>query len=139
MVLAAYGMDVDESVLRMSAHVEQEGTRIDEVERLTRQFGLCAEIQEPTVEQLGDLVADGKLPITYIDRAVFKLKPSARVGLSLRSARMHTSSQFASASPSSGTMTRYLRAQCASQYESSGSHTNVLGAIVSFAGSLEFA
>lgn len=52
MVLAAYGKE------------------IGELERLARQFGLVADIQEMSVEQLEQLLADGKLALVYLDRAV---------------------------------------------------------------------
>ena len=56
----------------MSIELEAKGTRIDELERLARQFQLAAEIQETTVEELQWILEEGKLPIAYIDRAVFE-------------------------------------------------------------------
>ncbi|HVA50282.1 MAG TPA: cysteine peptidase family C39 domain-containing protein [Pirellulales bacterium] len=90
MVLAACGTVVAERDLEDEARMEVDGTDIGELERLARQFGLAAEIQEPNVNQLGQLLADGKLPIAYIDRAVFELTPAARDRHSLRNARIHT-------------------------------------------------
>jgi Peptidase C39 family len=89
MVLAAYGRDVEESTLEGQARLEPDGTDIGELERLGRQFGLITDIREMTVEQLRQLFAEGKLAITYIDRAVFVLTPAQRVKHSLRAARLH--------------------------------------------------
>jgi ABC-type bacteriocin/lantibiotic exporter with double-glycine peptidase domain len=63
MVLASYGTDVEEGTLEGQAHMDPDGTEIGELERLGRQFGLAADIQEATVEQLRHLLAEGKLPI----------------------------------------------------------------------------
>src|SRR5438105_2655562 len=89
MVLAAYGTNVDESTLRSQARMEPDGTEIGELERLARQFGIVADVQETTVEQLRQLLADGKLPIAYIDRAVFDLTPRQRAKHTLRNAKIH--------------------------------------------------
>src|SRR6266571_2622238 len=69
MVLAAYGTHVPESELEARAGMTPKGTPIDELERLARQFGLVAEMQEATVEDLRRILAEGKLPIALIDRA----------------------------------------------------------------------
>jgi hypothetical protein len=90
MVLASYGTDVEEGTLEGQTHMELDGTEIGEVERLGRQFGLVADIQEATVEQLRHLLAEGKLPIVYIDRAVFDLSPRQRAQHSIRDAIIHT-------------------------------------------------
>ncbi len=90
MVLASYGIDVEESALEDQAHMEPDGTEIGELERLARQFGLVADIQEATVEQLQNLLAEGKLPITYIDRALFDLNPRQRAKHSIRNAIIHS-------------------------------------------------
>jgi hypothetical protein len=90
MVLAAFGTDVDESELGIQARLEIDGTGIAELERLARLFGLIAHVQEVTVEQLRPLLAEGKLAIAYIDRAVFDLSPRERAGHPLREARIHT-------------------------------------------------
>jgi ABC-type bacteriocin/lantibiotic exporter with double-glycine peptidase domain len=66
MVLASFGTHVEEGMLQGEAHMEADGTEIAELERLARQFGLVADIEEATVEQLRHLLADGKLPIAYI-------------------------------------------------------------------------
>ncbi len=71
MVLASFGTDVEEGTLEARAHMEIDGTEIGELERLARQFGVVADIQEATVAQLRHLLEDGKLPIVYIDRAIF--------------------------------------------------------------------
>jgi ABC-type bacteriocin/lantibiotic exporter with double-glycine peptidase domain len=89
MVLAAFGTDVEESTLESQARLEEDGTVIGELERLARQFGLVAEIQEATVKQLRQFLAEGKLAMAYIDRAVFELTPRQRAKHSLRAAKMH--------------------------------------------------
>jgi hypothetical protein len=89
MVLAAYGRHVRESELEAQARMELEGTPIDELERLARQFQLLAEIQETTVEELRGILAEGKLAIVYIDRLVFKLRPRQRARHSIRDAIIH--------------------------------------------------
>src|SRR5437867_1068328 len=89
MVLAAYGTAVRESELEAQARMEPKGIRIDELERLARQFQLVAEIQETTVEELREILADGKLPIVYIDRAVFDLRLRQRARHSIRDAIIH--------------------------------------------------
>src|SRR5262249_32045164 len=89
MVLAAYGTPVDESTLEAEAQMEEDGTLIDELERLARQFGLVAEIQETTMAELQRLLAAGKLAMAYIDRAVFDLTPKQRSRHSIRDAKIH--------------------------------------------------
>jgi hypothetical protein len=89
MVLAAYGTEVEEGTIEREAHLSPDGTAIDELERLARRFGLVAEIQERTTEQLHKLLREGKLAIAYIDRAVYDLTPAQRTRHSLRSAKMH--------------------------------------------------
>jgi hypothetical protein len=90
MVLAAFGTDVEESTLEDQAHLEPDGTEIGELARLARQFGLVASVQEVAVEHLGRSLAEGKLAIAYIDRAVFDLTPRQRAAHRLRDARIHT-------------------------------------------------
>jgi hypothetical protein len=89
MVLAAFGTDVQESTLESRARLEEDGTEIGELERLAQQFGLVAEIQEATVEQLRQFLAEGKLAMAYIDRAGFDLTPHQRAKHSLRAAKIH--------------------------------------------------
>jgi hypothetical protein len=89
MVLSAYGTHVQEGELEAQARMEPKGTRIDELERLARQFLLVAEDRETTVEGLGRIPAEGKLPIVYIDRAVFELRPRQRARHSIRDAIIH--------------------------------------------------
>lgn len=88
MVLAAYGVAIQESELEAQALMEKRGTPIGELERLARHFNLDAEIRETTVEELAGFLAEGILPITFIDRAVFDLAPGQRH--TLRAAKMHT-------------------------------------------------
>jgi hypothetical protein len=89
MVLAASGIKVPESELEAQARMHPTGTPLDEVERLARQYRLVAEIQETTVEDLRRILAEGRLPIALIDRAVFDLKPRQRASHLLRDAKMH--------------------------------------------------
>jgi hypothetical protein len=89
MVLAAYGRHAQESELEAQASMESKGIRIDELERLARQFQLVAEIPETTVEELRGILAEGKLPIAFIDRAVFELSPRQRARHSIRDAIIH--------------------------------------------------
>jgi Peptidase C39 family len=90
MVLAAFGTDVDETELEIQARLEIDGIGIGELERLARLFGLIARAQEANVKQLRELLAEGKLAIAYIDRAVFDLPPRQRAERPLRDARIHT-------------------------------------------------
>jgi hypothetical protein len=78
MVLAANGIHVEERVLESQAHMEEGGTPIDELERLARRYGLAAEIQYTTLSDLRRLLAEDRLPIAYIDRAIFDLTPRQR-------------------------------------------------------------
>ena len=71
MVLAAFGAQVAESAIEARANLQEEGTPIEELERLAREFNLVADIQDTTVEELRQILAEGKLPIAFIDRAVF--------------------------------------------------------------------
>ena len=89
MVLAGYGTAVEEHTLEARAQMEPDGTEIGELERLARQFGLVAHIQELTVEQLRQLLAEGKRALAYIDRSVFELPPARRARHPLRAARIH--------------------------------------------------
>ncbi len=89
MVLAAYGWDIAESTLAGQARMEPGGTDIGELERLARHFGLVADLCEMTVEQLGQLLREGRLAMTYLDRAVFELTPAQRGRHSSRAAKLH--------------------------------------------------
>jgi hypothetical protein len=90
MVLAAFGTAVEEAAIEAEAVMEEQGLLITELEPLARRFGLTAEIQEATVEDLRRILAEGKYPIAYIDRAVFDLRPALRAKHPLRDARIHT-------------------------------------------------
>jgi hypothetical protein len=89
MVLAAYGTHVEEHELESQARMVQQGTPVDELERLARQFGLVAHLQEIAVDGLARILAAGQLPICFIDRAVFDLTPAARRRHSIRNAIIH--------------------------------------------------
>ena len=90
MVLAAFGTQVEESVLESHARMEDNGVMIEEVQRLARQWRLMAEIQETSIADLRRLLREGKLPITFIDRKVFDLSPSQRARHSIHDAIIHT-------------------------------------------------
>jgi ABC-type bacteriocin/lantibiotic exporter with double-glycine peptidase domain len=87
MVLAAYGSHVPESELEAQARLEPTGTPIEEVKRLAQVHGLAAEIRHVTVEELRQILAEGKLPIAYIDRAIFELSPAKRRRHSIKKAK----------------------------------------------------
>ena len=89
MVLAAFGSPIAESTIEAEAHMEEDGTPIEELERLAGQHGLGVEIQETTLEDLRRILAQGSLPIAYLDRAVFDLNPRQRASHSLRQAKIH--------------------------------------------------
>ena len=89
MVLEAFDSQVEESTIETEARMEEEGTEIGELERLARKFGLVADIQEVPVEELQHLLAQGKWAMTYLDRAMFDLKPAQRTGHNLRGAKIH--------------------------------------------------
>jgi ABC-type bacteriocin/lantibiotic exporter with double-glycine peptidase domain len=89
MVLAAFGTHLPESELTAQARMVPKGTPIEELERLARRYGLVAEIQHTTVEHLRQGLAAGKLPIAFIDRAIFKLSPAERRHHSIREAIQH--------------------------------------------------
>jgi hypothetical protein len=90
MVLAAFGAEVAEATIESHAQLQERGTFIDELERLARRFQLVAEIQDTTVEELRTILAEGKLPIAFIDRAVFDLTPRQRLTHSIHDAIIHT-------------------------------------------------
>jgi hypothetical protein len=90
MVLAAFGTVVAEAAIEAYAQMQERGTIIDELERLARQFHLVAEIQDTSVEELREILARGKLPIAFIDRAVFDLTPQQRLTHSIQDAIIHT-------------------------------------------------
>ena len=88
MVLSAFGTLVEESTIEAEAQME-EGTEISELERLARQFGLIADIEEVSVEQLPDLLVQEKFALVFIDRALFDLKSAQRRHHTLRHAKIH--------------------------------------------------
>ena len=90
MVLAAFGVEIAEAAIEAEAQMQERGTLIDEVERLARHFHLVAEIQDTTVEELREILAGDKLPIAFLDRAVFELTPQQRLTHSIRDAIIHT-------------------------------------------------
>jgi ABC-type bacteriocin/lantibiotic exporter with double-glycine peptidase domain len=90
MVLAAFGTNVEERVLQHDVHMEQGGTPIEELERLARQHGLVSQIERISVEELRSILAEGKLPVTYLDRAVFSLHRRQRARHQFRDAALHS-------------------------------------------------
>jgi Peptidase C39 family len=89
MVLAAFGTHVLESELEALASMEAKGTPIDELVSLAQRYHLRADVQDTTVEGLGSILAEGKLPIAYLDRAVFDLTPRQRLKHTIRNAIIH--------------------------------------------------
>jgi hypothetical protein len=79
-----------DGAVRRAAPADDSGTPIEEFERLARQFNLVAGIQEVTVADLQRLLAAGKWPIAYLDRAMFDLKPRRRARYPLGEAKIHT-------------------------------------------------
>lgn len=73
MVLAAHGTHIAESTLESQAGMTPGGTDIEQLEGLARRFGVAAQIQHATVDDLRTILAQGKLPIAYINRAFFDL------------------------------------------------------------------
>jgi hypothetical protein len=90
MVLGAFGTEVEEAVLESQVRMEQDGTPIEELERLARHYDLTAEIQEITVADLQRIFDEGKLPIVYLDRAVFGLQSRQRAQHLPRNAKLHS-------------------------------------------------
>jgi hypothetical protein len=90
MVLAAFGTEVSEAAIEAQAAMAEKGTSIIELERLARWFGLVANIQEATIEDLQRILEGDSFPIAYIDRAVFDLSPQQRKTHRLGDARIHT-------------------------------------------------
>lgn len=89
MVLAAHGTSVAESVIEAEARIVSGGTDIEELQRLARHFGLVAETQRATPAQLRAILAEGKLPIAYINRAFFDLASLRSVRQAIRSPLPH--------------------------------------------------
>lgn len=89
MVLAKYGIHVQESTLESQAAMEAGGTLISELARLAQQYNLLAEIRNSTIDDLRQILDEGKVPIAYIDRSVFDLTPSQRVKHPLHRAVIH--------------------------------------------------
>ncbi len=89
MVLAAFDREVEESDIEAVAKMEVKGTPIDELERLARYFGLTANIETTTPDDLRRILKEGKLPIAYVDRAVFPLSPRQRERHTLRDVIIH--------------------------------------------------
>jgi hypothetical protein len=90
MVLAAFGTNARESELEGQAQMEEDGTPIEELERLARHYDLVAEIRETTVEELQQILNQGKLPIAYLNRSVFGLRRAQRSRRSPRDAKLHS-------------------------------------------------
>jgi hypothetical protein len=89
MVLSAFGTHVLESELKAQARMVPKGTPIEELEPLARRYGLVAEVQDMALEQLRQALAARKLPVAFIDRAIFKLSPAQRKRHSIRQAIQH--------------------------------------------------
>src|SRR5947209_5154583 len=90
MILAAYGTTVTERELEAQARLEPQGTQIDELARLAREFGLAASVEEATVADLQAILAAGQFPITYVNRTVFELRSLLQERSALRHYRFHS-------------------------------------------------
>jgi len=89
MVLAARGIDVEESTIEAEARLEEGGTPIEELERLAQLFGLRAHIQYAGLEQLRAALADGHLLIVYLNRTVFELVSLQRMRRAFTDLKLH--------------------------------------------------
>ena len=89
MVLAARGKYVPESTIEAEARMEEGGTPIEELERVARHFELVAHIQQTTVDQLRAVLAEGKLPIVYLNRIVFELPSLRRLHRAFADPKLH--------------------------------------------------
>jgi ABC-type bacteriocin/lantibiotic exporter with double-glycine peptidase domain len=90
MVLAAHGTYLEESTIEAEARMVPGGTPIEELERLARHFGLVAEIQQTTIDQLRAILAERKLAIVYLNRKVFELSSLERLGPAFTDPNLHT-------------------------------------------------
>jgi ABC-type bacteriocin/lantibiotic exporter with double-glycine peptidase domain len=88
-VLAAFGVVVDEATLVRQAVMEPGGTAITEVARLAMSYGLEASVQVVEMEQLRSLMADGYLAIVYLNRRIFDLRNVRNIRRALREALIH--------------------------------------------------
>lgn len=73
MVLGACGIHVSEETLERQVHMEEGGSALRNW-GAARAYGLAAEIQEATMDDLRQILAEGKLPIAYVNRSVFALR-----------------------------------------------------------------
>lgn len=89
MVLAAHGRHVQERTLEAKARMVPGGTEIEELERLARLFGVVANIQRATADQLRAILTEEMLPIAYINRAFFELASLQRVRRAIRKPLSH--------------------------------------------------
>lgn len=89
MVLAAHGTHVEERALEAEARMVPGGTEIEELERLARRFGVVATIQRATADELRAILAEEKLPVTYINRAFFDLPSLRRIRRAIRKPLLH--------------------------------------------------
>jgi ABC-type bacteriocin/lantibiotic exporter with double-glycine peptidase domain len=89
MVLAAHGARIAESVIEAEARMLPGGTEIEELQRLASRFGLVADIERVTAEQLRRILEEGKLPIAHINRAFFDLASLHRVRRAIRAPLLH--------------------------------------------------
>lgn len=68
MVLAHFGKQVSEEELVDAVEMEEGGVDIVELARLAQSQGLSAEIQQPDISGLAQVLADDKLAIVYLNR-----------------------------------------------------------------------
>src|SRR5205823_6530772 len=68
---------------------EEGGTDVEELERLAHRFGLVAHIEHATADRLRAILAEGKIPIAYVNRRFFDLRSLRRVRPAFEDPRLH--------------------------------------------------
>jgi hypothetical protein len=90
MVLSARGTYLEESAIEAEARMAPGGTPIEELERLARHFRLIAHVEEATIDRLRAVLAEGNLPIVYLNRTVFELPSLRRLRPALINPKLHS-------------------------------------------------
>lgn len=68
MLLAFHGTETSEDELIDKAEMEEGGVDIQELSALAQRYGLRADIQELSLEDLADCIAQERFPIVYLNR-----------------------------------------------------------------------
>jgi hypothetical protein len=89
MVLAAHQILLEERTIEAEARLEPGGTPIEELERLATHFDLVAHIESATVDQLQAILAEGNLPIVYLNRKIFELPSLHRLRAAIIDPKLH--------------------------------------------------